>query len=80
MTPFEKIAISEDDIKPVTRIAIFAADDWWFKSADRAKSRARLNAEYFEEGFFHLLELGIVTVNHERMNEMEWFPMSRSEE
>lgn len=83
---WQRIPIDEGNdgaFAQVLRIGVFAADQWTF-GPDGPYSKPRTAADtargQIREALLHLLELGLVDIDVERLNAVEWFPPSRERE
>lgn len=82
--PFPRIPVDESEGTPfdrIRRIAAFAADDWVlgpegpYKNPDM--SGAQRSQGSISEALLHLLELGVIDIDVERLEAMKWTPMNR---
>lgn len=86
LDPWERITVDTTDGEPfqrVLRIANFAASDWVFSSKGPYRNPTMTGAEktYFSlrEGLLHLLELGLIDIDLERLEAARFVPAERLE-
>lgn len=79
----ERVSVDTSDGSPfeqLMRVAMSAADAWTFsddgpyKTSQTAAQAARSQVR---EAMLHLLELGLIDIDAERLTAMEWIPMDR---
>ena len=81
--PFPRIAIDENEGSPfdsILRIATFAADQWTLGPHGPYKTpppSAATPRGQLREALLHLLELGFLDIDEERLNAVEHFPVTR---
>jgi hypothetical protein len=86
-TPFDdwpRIPVDETDGSPfreIHRLAVLAADDWTFGPDGPYKqpgmTMAQITRGHVREALLHLLELGLIDIDEDRLNAASSFPMSR---
>ena len=79
-----RIPVDQADGTPfneILRIAGFAADEWTFGDNGPYRKpgmvKAAITHHQIAEGLLHLLELGLIDIDVERLNAGEWMPTSR---
>jgi hypothetical protein len=85
--PWPRIPVDETDGGPfheVLRLATFAADEWTFGPDGPYKqprmTPAQATRGQIREGLLHLLELGLIDIDAERLNAATSLPMSREKQ
>lgn len=80
---WERIPLDNRDglFDRLVQAALFASDGWTFGPDGPHRNPGMTNVEItrqqFREGFAHLLELGFVDVDAERVNAAPFMPMNR---
>lgn len=81
---WRRIPVDQTDGSPfseILRIAGFAADDWTLSANGPFKkpgmTRAAITRHQLAEGLIHLLELGLIDIDVERLKASEWLPVGR---
>ena len=79
-----RIPVDQTDGSPfseILRIATFATDDWTFGDrgpySNPSLTGAQITRHQIAEGMLHLLELGLIDIDVERLNAAEWIPTGR---
>jgi len=81
----ERIPVDETDGSPfgrILRVATFAADDWTLGPdgpGSKPQTPATVTRMQIREALLHLLELGFIDIDMERLDAMEWIPCTRGD-
>jgi hypothetical protein len=84
LDPIPSISVDTSEGSPfaeVLRTATRAADNWMFSDEGpykRKQTAARATHGQITEALLHLLELGLIDIDVERLNSMKWIPISRT--
>lgn len=77
---FERIFVESDhpDVAAILKLAVFTADDAYYAAEADGVTLAEAHAEMVREAILHLLELGLIDIDRERLRAAEGFPTGRS--
>ncbi|AYD81660.1 hypothetical protein SEA_KROMP_59 [Streptomyces phage Kromp] len=81
---WERIAVDErdgSDFAEILRLGSFAADNWTFSPAgpyQRSQTAAEATRSQLREALLHLLELGLIDIDTDRLRAADGYPMQRS--
>lgn len=82
--PWERIPVDTESgpFREIRSLAVHAADSWLLGEdgpyKDAGMTMAQITRRVVEEGLLHLLELGLIDVDADRINNAKGWPLSRS--
>ncbi|MFE7727450.1 hypothetical protein ACFU5D_16845 [Streptomyces anthocyanicus] len=81
---WERISVDEQegsDFAQILRLGTFAADNWTFSPQgpyQQPQTPAEISSSQIREALLHLLELGLIDIDADRLNAADGYPMQRA--